>query len=314
MLTHSYDLWNKPQLEGINFLFQARFAIDSFFVISGFFIFNSCERSKNLKNFFLKRALRIYPAYICALLLIVVLATVLTKGAIFARSLLLVKYLGVNLLGLNFLQPVLPGVFESNHHPAINGALWTLKVEFMFYASVPILIWISKKWNKNGLFVVLYIISQIYYLSLRHIFAETGESIYMTLARQFPGKMALFVAGGLLFYNLEAFKKKANSYLVLGIFGLVLWWYGNIWFLYPICIAVIVVYLGSCVPYLGNIRKIADFSVGIFLYHFPVMQTLIFTGKFDTNPIAGVVAGALIVYALAYISWHLIEKPFLSSK
>ena len=49
------------------------------------------------------------------------------------------RYLGWNLAFLNFMEPALPGVFEANRFTEINGALWTLKIEVMFYLVLPLL-------------------------------------------------------------------------------------------------------------------------------------------------------------------------------
>lgn len=47
------------------------------------------------------------------------------------------KYIFWNTLMLNFMCPILPGVFNGN---PVNGALWTIKVEIGFYLILPVLI------------------------------------------------------------------------------------------------------------------------------------------------------------------------------
>lgn len=112
------------------------------------------------KRYFLKRALRIYPAYFCIVLICAVM------GVFFSAyswreywSLSLLKYIAANLVFLNFLQPNLPGLFESNAIQAVNGALWTLKIEVMFYLFVPLAVMAFRKFGRLTVIVALYIAS-----------------------------------------------------------------------------------------------------------------------------------------------------------
>ena len=91
-------------------------------------------------GFVKSRAKRIVPPYVkivllCAIGLSLVSTLPLTKYFTDAG---LWKYLAANLAFLNFLQPTLPGVFEHNNVDAVNGSLWTLKVEWMLYLTIPV--------------------------------------------------------------------------------------------------------------------------------------------------------------------------------
>ena len=113
-------------------------AVQVFFLISGYLVFSSYEKSSTLKSYFSKRARRIYPAY-----LFVILAAAF--GLYFVSQETLIDYFGLgwlkyvasNLTFLNFAAPTLPGVFTENPTPGINGSLWTIKVEVAFYIAVP---------------------------------------------------------------------------------------------------------------------------------------------------------------------------------
>ena len=63
LLVHSYVLSGTEALSIISKLLSSEIAVKCFFVVSGFLIFMSYENSNNTARFFLKRALRIYPAY-----------------------------------------------------------------------------------------------------------------------------------------------------------------------------------------------------------------------------------------------------------
>lgn len=69
-----------------------------------------------------------------------VFASDLTPAQYFTDS-GLIKYLAANLSFLNFLHPTLPGVFQGQEfvNPAVNGSLWTMKIEWALYLSVPLI-------------------------------------------------------------------------------------------------------------------------------------------------------------------------------
>jgi peptidoglycan/LPS O-acetylase OafA/YrhL len=82
-------------------------------------------------------------------------------------------------------------------------------------------------------------------------------------------------------------------------------------FIDPFAYASIVIFLSTAAYRSLNLGKYGDISYGIYLYHFPVIQLLIYVGVFKINVWIGLVATFLITLALALLSWHLIEKRLL---
>jgi len=74
---------------------------------------------------------------------------------------------------------------------------------------------------------------------------------------------------------------------------------------------VLVSYLAVGMRFLGNFGRYGDFSYGIYIIHFPVLQTLIGFGLFEANAYLALGVATLLVVGLAFASWHLVEKPFL---
>lgn len=105
-------------------------------------------------------------------------------------------YLAANLVFLNFLAPNLPGVFATNPVTEVNGALWTLKVEVMFYAAVPVIAWLCRRLGTALVLLGLYLASVAYYLILGQLAEAHGSQLYAQLQRQLPGQLSYFVAGG----------------------------------------------------------------------------------------------------------------------
>ncbi len=82
----------------------------------------------------------------------------------------------------------------------VDGALWTLKVEVMFYAAVPIIVYLVRRHGRLPVLVTLYFLS-VAYVSFMTMQAErTGSGMYEELVRQLPGELAYFMAGAFFFY------------------------------------------------------------------------------------------------------------------
>lgn len=104
------------------------FGIDTFFVISGFIMFYSlASRAYGAKEFFVKRLLRIVPAYWFYTLLMVLLSWVYVKEF---------SYTGWNLNTLVsslFFIPTKNPSGEIGYYPLLTVG-WTLNLEMFFYA------------------------------------------------------------------------------------------------------------------------------------------------------------------------------------
>jgi peptidoglycan/LPS O-acetylase OafA/YrhL len=272
----------------------------------------SFENSSSINSYLLKRARRIYPAYFVVVLICALL------GGVFSSyswgeylSLPVLKYIAANLVFLNFLQPNLPGLFESNALQAVNGALWTLKIEVMFYLFVPFAVMAFRKFGRFTIMAALYIASILYAIIMADLANRTGLNLYVELQRQLPGQLAFFIAGAAGYYYFQHLAKYGKWVAVsaLAMFALQAWLpWGAI---EPIALAIIVVYLACLAPCIGNFGKYGDFSYGIYIVHFPILQLLISYGLFKESPWLMLGMAGLLIMMVAFLFWHLIEKPFL---
>ncbi len=119
-----------------------------FFIFSGFWVTISILRSESVKQYALKRIKKILPPYftvVIAFALLLCMVSTLSPFEYFT-NIGFWKYLAANLTTLNFLHTSLPGVFEGLPlNGAVNGALWTIKVEIAFYVFLPILMLVITK-------------------------------------------------------------------------------------------------------------------------------------------------------------------------
>ncbi|MDE3023377.1 MAG: acyltransferase [Pseudomonadota bacterium] len=195
-LVHAYALSGYQELAWIPKVMSASVAVKGFFVISGFLIFMSYERSSSLSSYISKRARRIYPAYstivlLCALGLVAFSTT--NAGSYF--SLAWAKYILSNLVFLNFMHPTLPGLFEANKLNAVNGSLWTLKIEVMFYLTVPIFVYLFRKFGRLPVLIFFYFFSIGYVWLFSNMATHSGSGLYLELSRQLPGQLSYFMVG-----------------------------------------------------------------------------------------------------------------------
>ena len=63
-LSHLIELSDLEILQPYKIYFNTRLAIDGFFVVSGFLIAKSYENSTSIKDYIIRRAKRIIPAYV----------------------------------------------------------------------------------------------------------------------------------------------------------------------------------------------------------------------------------------------------------
>lgn len=125
-------------------------AVAILFFLSGFYVTKSLYKKNDLKEYFMKRCVRIFPQ-----LWIVVLLSAFTVGPIFTSHTMKDYFLNSDTylyLMNGILVPVhnLPGVFEGNvYDTTVNGPLWTMPVEFAAYCGLAFVLIISKYIFKN---------------------------------------------------------------------------------------------------------------------------------------------------------------------
>ena len=311
-LAHLGAVSGIPDFLPLEDYFNSAIAVDCFFIVSGFLIFRSYHRSSCLLSYLNKRLRRIYPAYLTVVLLAALLLPLLIGPNIhlfFSADWF--RYLFSNLSFLNFLQPDLPGIFTGNPLSVINAPLWTIKVEMMFYLSVPLIFFLlqnRKQWLILGL---LYGASIAYSLFFLNLYQNTGQDLYLRLEKQFPGQLVFFLGGGGM-YLYFSFLKKHHWRLLLPALFLVGFKGGTlIPMLYPLALAIVVIFFALFFPYLGNWGKYGDITYGVYVYHFPILQIFTTFGLFDENPWVSFSFFILSILIMSGCSYHFIERPFL---
>jgi peptidoglycan/LPS O-acetylase OafA/YrhL len=306
---HLYALSLISHIAWFSSVFNADFAVKGFFAISGYLVLGSFISSKNNGEFFEKRYRRIYPAYFSAILLCLFIGLCTTSHlGDFISSPHVLKYIFANLSFLNSLQPSLPGVFESNPMRAMDGALWTIKVEICLYLCIPFIYFLFRQFNEYAVALLLIFLSLLWL----YFFKEVYKGIHgIEMAKQAPGQLSYFVIGAFLYVNNRIYKALKFYVLAFAAFYFLARNYPFQFIIEPFFYSTLVIYLSTQAVKNLNFGRVGDLSYGIYLYHFPIIQLLIWGNVFNENIYLGVAMTFVIVISLSLMSWHFIEKRFL---
>lgn len=285
--------------------FSSTVAVQAFFVISGWIVTASYESSSNATGFFVRRMARLYPLYAVVVLLQAVGAIILMHAPDGTVTEVL-HYLALNLTFANFAKPSLLGFLDTAKNHAINPALWTLKVEVMFYLSVPLLVMLKRRYQFKAL-CGIFIASTIFYYITQPISAE--------VAKQLPGQLRFFVVGMMCKHLIEKTVYVQNlskfSCFTLGVFGLTTAQYfdtnKSFGMLQPFFVAALVVGFTRISP---KFKRFPDISFGVYLIHSPIIQFFHDYGNGLLEPgNYGIFITIFAVAVLSILAAYMIEQP-----
>ena len=310
VISHS---WSLSLGKGTNEPLQVAFgyslggiAVLIFFFMSGVLIANSAARNQHRKlRFAGNRIRRIFPGLAVALMV-----TVALSFACGATPVLLevVIYLTRG-LSLVFLQNQLSGAFADNPYPtSVNGPLWTLFYEATCYVLIAFLVWL---FARTKLMLPLLIVSILLCLWGTIFLIDLPEGPLINRLRNFAPLGYIFLTGALAWHQKDCIKLRfdwAIGVLALGAL---------ICSIYPsreTCILILGPAIGYCVLTYGHFSDLPslpiDLSYGIYIYGWPVAQTIIYI----TPPLHPMILAGLTLIAvvpIASLSWIFVERPFL---
>lgn len=282
----------------------AEIGVQGFFVLSGFLVYASLDRSASIGLYTEKRFRRLYPAYAVVVILCVAAGYAFSAEAR-ANPIAVGEYLGWNLVFANFMAPELPGVFASNPMTEVNGALWTLKIEVMFYIILPMLAWLLRIAGPAHwlLIILIYAGAEVW----REVLSGMGQA---ELSRQLPGQMSFFITGMAL-YRLSLSGVRLH---IAGLAGAIILAASLIVDeLEParaLGLGLVAIWIASGWPRLPDAARFGDLSYGVYIVHFPIIQTVIALGLF-VAPWTGAGISLAAAFVAALLLWRLVERPAL---
>jgi peptidoglycan/LPS O-acetylase OafA/YrhL len=319
VISHSYPLsgsnessqWIYRITEGQIVL--AQIGLSGFFIISGYFIFQSLERSKNLLDYFKKRFLRLFPALSVVLILSILLSPFVYNGTEpFLKNKEVYTYVPYN-LSLYVFQSSIKGIFDSNAYHAINGSLWTIRYEFSLYIALSSLFFFitHKRLVSSLLFVFFTVFILFYFFGLNRF----GSSTLFGLQGLHVLNLGTFFIGGSLMASLgfENIKYKRLIFCISVLIFVISLYFKFYDLVKHLVFPIVVLCIGFIpLPFISTFGRLGDASYGVYIYSFPIQQTLMFFYKMNTYTL--MCTSIALSIGFGYLSWHLIEKRALRFK
>lgn len=290
-----------------------RFAVDVFFIISGFLVTRSVLTQPTLVDYGVARVLRLFPTLVVTCILIAFLlgplVTTVPLATYFTdpRTWLYVPVTA----SLITHAMTLPGVFDSVPvSGVIDSPLWTLCYEAACYLLLAVFALAGGLASRSRATVTLALVF-LFYLFVTFATPWRAESAPIDSTARF---VLGFFVGGALYIFADKVKLSLGVAVVLALIAVVSYRtplyemalraatvYGVVWF--------------ALVPS-GPIRRfnlIGDYSYGIYILCFPIQQTLVLLHP-EITPLRLLLVSFPLVLALAILSWHFIEHPSLRQK
>lgn len=291
-------------------------AVSAFFAMSGYLIAKSWVDDPDLVRFTAKRVLRLMPALIVAALfgalVIGALTTSLPIGE-YLRNPATRSFITHN-SAVFPIQYSLPGVFQANPYPAaVNGSLWSLPIEVMAYGIVLVLGFAGLLRRRTWVFAVFLAVLYVHLRLPSSRFLGKGVWFYMPVVQMWE-LFAMFLMGTLAYlYRDRIVLSPTLAAGMLAVMAVTLKT-SMAPAVYLVTVPYVLLVIGySTLPWLRRLTTPGDVSYGIYIYAFPVQQTLAHLRP-GTNPWLAAAAALPITYGLAFASWRIVEKPALKLK
>jgi len=316
----SVILWHSFPLTGHEIGYEpvrqvvGNFRADGFFAISGFLILASWERRPDVRAYLRARLLRIMPAFWLSLVLVaLVLAplSLLVSGQpvsqLFQGPHSSWHYMASNVTAVMAFFDI-SGTPNGVPYPgAWNGSVWTLKWELAAYAALlllGVLRLTRHRWFLFGLAVATWLVVLLSALEV----VDPGN--YRLGAIRFA---LMFLTGACLhaFRDLVPMDGRLAGLAALGI--PLAGFLPDYRLVAGPALAYLIFWIGAKLSHPRWTRR-TDLSYGLFLFGFPVQQTLLVVGWPVLDPVVFFLVSWLATLPFALFSWFVVERPAMNLK
>jgi peptidoglycan/LPS O-acetylase OafA/YrhL len=286
--------------------------VEGFFALSGFLITRSASR-QSTGRYLWHRILRIFPAYwVCLIVVAAGFAPIVWRTShslwrYFTASPTAVGYVLNNSL-LSTMQQGIGGTLSANPFPNLwNGPLYTLYYEFICYLIVGGLAALRVLNARTILIVGAGVWVWLQLIELGAAGVVDNRQATLTVC---------FIAGSLAWFWREKLLTKSAGHLIgagaLVIAGVT---YFTVGFhqLGIIAFAFVCIWAGCVLPF-RSVGVKRDFSYGMYIYGWPVLQIGAFFGLQHLGLPIYLAATLVVTLGLAVASWYAIESRALRLK
>ncbi len=322
-----------------------KLAVAAFFALSGFLITLLLLKEKertgtiNLRNFYLRRGLRIWPLYYVIVLLAFFVLPLFNVFHLPLQTEQLHQHLTVKFI---FSMLLMPQMLLVKYLP-VPGAeqLWTIGAEEIFYFLWPLVLIKAKNKLKVAVWgISVFVVLKYFLMNFSGAFGSpiTQKVLYKASLLMYYNRLDCLLLGAfaaIVFVERNSFWMKyvADSRIAIGLalFVPVLFvWglnFGGVdYFTYSACFAWLVLYLAQkekAVRFPRFTERMGKYSYGIYMWHFiaAFVGAAIadsFFGESGRNSLGANICLYITSYALTYFlsvfSYTLLEAPFLKLK
>ena len=314
LLSHSFtlatgDSSTEPGRSQLGLTF-GDFAVDIFFVMSGFLVTRSISRSQSLRQYALARGFRIFPGLWVALAISTAAVCVAFSAVSPMQNLLtpaVWRYLLQNAVVVTGPVFGFPGAFPDNPYPgSVNASLWTLPLEVWMYILLAcawaVATWLPRQRADNfqnlvRALAVLMTVGAIGSVAIGHPSSSLRHASMFYIAACLYGLQDRIPLRGVAAGVMLAMLLSA-AFLPRLLFEL----------FYRLLLPYLVLYL-AFVPG-GIVRRynsLGDYSYGIYIYAFPIQQMCVACVP-GISVWSLLMLSAVLTVLAAVLSWHIVEN------
>ena len=319
IVSHCYETTNgphgwEPLVSTFGTISLGTLSVYAFFIISGYLITSSLMNSPTAVTYLIKRVARIYPGFIVAsLLCLLVVAPLAGRIGSIPHAVLL------GLIHIVALQPPeTEAPFNGTYFPVLNGSMWTIAYEFRSYLLVLVLSGIGAL-RRPWLIAILAIIALLVAKFTPATFIERFNSavghpgLWFGLFMSAFTFFSMFLSGAAYYlfrHRIPLSPAFALAALLGVVAGLSLRPITEVSFALFGSYLIFYTATQGAKTFLRNVNNETDISYGVYLYGWPLMKLVQMYLIATPIPLT-IVVTYLLAIVLGWASWVLIEKPAL---